>query len=135
MKTHRIHLSSGESLVEVMVSAVIFLMMMAVLQGAISFCTNAQHKSREIRERNAEICRNLQTASYIPGPESKNYIFKATTAEGETPGAEAAPLLLWSSPCRWGQSGSSRASSQRPSPPSRRAAPWRRPGKSAFSDR
>ena len=93
MKTHRIHLSSGESLVEVMVSAVIFLMMMAVLQGAISFCTNAQHKSREIRERNAEICWNLQTASYIPGPDSKNYIFKATTAEGETPGAEAAELF------------------------------------------
>ena len=70
MKIHRIHSGSGESLVEVTVSAVIFLMMMAVLQGSISFCTNAQHKSEEIRQENAEICRNLQSASYIPGAEN-----------------------------------------------------------------
>ena len=43
MKIHRIHSGAGESLVEVTVSAVIFLIMMAVLQGSISFCTNAQH--------------------------------------------------------------------------------------------
>ena len=79
MKIHRIHSGAGESLVEVTVSAVIFLMMMAVLQGSISFCTNAQHKSEEIRQENAEICRNLQSASYIPG--------------AETPGAEAAVLF------------------------------------------
>ncbi|MEY8481696.1 hypothetical protein AALD74_07520 [Lachnospiraceae bacterium 48-21] len=93
MKIHRIHSGAGESLVEVTVSAVIFLMMMAVLQGSISFCTNAQHKSEEIRQENAEICRNLQSASYIPGAENMTYLFKATTADGETPGAEAAVLF------------------------------------------
>ena len=36
---------SGETLVEVMVCAVLFLMMAAVMQGAISFSTNAHHKS------------------------------------------------------------------------------------------
>ena len=55
----RMSFDSGESLVEVMVSAVIFLMMMAVLEGSISFCTNAQHKSEQVRETNAEICRLL----------------------------------------------------------------------------
>ncbi len=93
MKIHRIRSGSGESLVEVTVSAVIFLMMMAVLQGSISFCTNAQHKSEEIREKNAEICRNLQSASYIPGAENMTYLFKATTADGETPGEDAAALF------------------------------------------
>ena len=93
MKTHRIYSGSGESLAEVMVGAVIFFMMMAALQGAISFCANAQHKSEEIRERNARICRNLQTASYISGAESRNFVFKATTADKETPGAEAAALF------------------------------------------
>ncbi len=93
MKTHKIHSGSGESLAEVMVSAVIFFIMMAVLQGAISFSTNAQHKSEEIREKNAQICRNLQTTSYVPGAESRNYVFKATTADGETPGSEAAVLF------------------------------------------
>lgn len=39
----------GETLVEVMVSIVIFLMLIAMLQGAVLFCTNAQDKSREIR--------------------------------------------------------------------------------------
>ena len=91
MKIYRIHSGAGESLVEVTVSAVIFLMMMAVLQGSI--CTNAQHKSEEIRQENAEICRNLQSASYIPGAENMTYLFKATTADGETPGAEAAVLF------------------------------------------
>ncbi len=64
MKTHKIHSGSGESLAEVMVSAVIFFIMMAVLQGAISFSTNAQHKSEEIREkmhRFAGTCRLLPT--------------------------------------------------------------------------
>ena len=93
MRTHRMHSGSGESLAEVTVSAVIFLMMMAVLQGSISFCTNAQHKSGEIREKNAEICRNLQSAPYIHGAENKTYLFKATTADGETPGAEAGALF------------------------------------------
>lgn len=93
MKLHRIHSGSGESLVELMASAVIFLMMMAVLQGSISFCTNAQHKSEEIRKKNAEICRNLQSESFVPGAESKTYLFRATTADGETPGAESAVLF------------------------------------------
>lgn len=90
---HKIQSRSGESLVELMVSAVIFLMMMAALQGSISFCTNAQHKSEQIRETNAEICRSLQIAPYAPGAENKTYLFKATTADGETPGAEAAVLF------------------------------------------
>lgn len=90
---HRTKSNSGESLVEVMVSAVIFLMMMAALQGSISFCTNAQHKSEQIRETNAEICRNLQSSLYAPGAGNKTYSFKATTADGETPGPEGAALF------------------------------------------
>ena len=55
---HKIQSRTGESLVEVMVSAVIFLMMMAILQGSISFCTIAQQKCQQIRDINEEICRN-----------------------------------------------------------------------------
>ncbi len=89
----RMKSDSGESLVEVMVSAVIFLMMMAALQGSISFCTNAQHKSEQIRETNAEICRNLKSSPYVFSAENKTYSFKATTADGETPGPEGAVLF------------------------------------------
>ncbi len=90
---HKIQSRTGESLVEVMVSAVIFLMMMAILQGSISFCTIAQQKCQQIRDINEEICRNLQTTPYIPGGENKDYLFKATTADGEQPGEEAAVLF------------------------------------------
>lgn len=76
---------AGESLVEVMVSAVIFLILAAVLQGAVTFCTRAQHRSREIRRRNAEICEALQTT-----PANSNgfasFEFKATNAEGTQTG-------------------------------------------------
>lgn len=47
MKKNRYN--SGETLVEVMVSIVIFLLLIAVLQGSVSFCTKAQNKSRDIR--------------------------------------------------------------------------------------
>lgn len=60
MKKLKKHKDAGETLVEIMVSAVLFLMMMAVMQGAISFCTNAQHKSEQIRASNAKICRIIR---------------------------------------------------------------------------
>ena len=41
MKKHKIRPRSGESLAEILVSTLIFLMMVAVLQGAVSFATNA----------------------------------------------------------------------------------------------
>ncbi len=56
---------AGESLVEVMIAAVIFLMMTAVLQGAITFCSKAQQKSQRIRERNAAICQDLKATPEI----------------------------------------------------------------------
>lgn len=40
----------GETLVEMMVSIVVFLLLVAVLQGSVAFCTSAQDKSRQIRE-------------------------------------------------------------------------------------
>ena len=93
MEMKRIHYDSGESLVEVMVGAVILLMMMAVLQGALSFCTNAQQRVEQIRRINEEICQNLRTTSSVPGPENTEYLFRATTADGETPGPDSATLF------------------------------------------
>lgn len=80
---------SGETLVEVMVCAVLFLMMAAVMQGAISFSTNAQHKSEQIRENNAKICRSLRTTETTgTGTKTKTYTFKATSMDGSVEGEE-----------------------------------------------
>ena len=78
---------SGETLVEVMVCAVLFLMMAAVMQGAISFSTNAQHKSEQIRENNAKICRSLRTTG-TTRTGTKTYTFKATSMDGSVEGEE-----------------------------------------------
>lgn len=63
MRRRQINNRSGETIVEVMVSVLIFLMLMAVLQGAIMFCNSAQKKSLQIRQDTAEICRSLQSAT------------------------------------------------------------------------
>lgn len=87
MKNRKVKINSGESMVEIMVSIVIFLMMMAVMQGAISFCSNAQTKSIQIREANAEICENLETSAYASDGKA-TYSFNAASADGDTTGTE-----------------------------------------------
>lgn len=87
MKKLKKYGSSGETLVEVMVCAVLFLMLAAVMQGAISFSTNALHKSTEIRETNAEICTNLR-AEGTDAAGSADYSFKATSMDGSVTGNE-----------------------------------------------
>lgn len=80
---------SGETLVEILVGIFIFLIILAGLQMAISYCTNAQQKSRKIRENNTEICRSLRNGSYQSGSESQTYEFKATVSrpDGEVTGS------------------------------------------------
>ncbi len=77
---------AGETLVEVMVCAVLFLLMVAVMQGAISFCTNAQHKSSQLRARNAEVFRGLRENDSITSNGNVSVGFNATSADGQTEG-------------------------------------------------
>ena len=75
MKKHKIRPRSGESLAEILVSALIFLMMVAVLQGAISFATSAQRRSRQIRKTNQEICLTLRKTPPVSDGKTADYIF------------------------------------------------------------
>ena len=86
MTEWRKRLRSGESLVEALVGIFIFLMILAILQGAVSFCTNAQRESEEIRERNADICQNLRGTDYTEGGSGAeaNLVFKAGSIDPET---------------------------------------------------
>ncbi len=85
MKIRRLKSQSGETLVEVLAAAAVFLLMMAVMQGAVSFCTNAQHKSRQIRAVNAQICRDLKTAANETPAGEAVFRFEAS-ASGQTGG-------------------------------------------------
>ncbi len=72
--------NAGETMVEVMVSAVIFLLFVAVLQSAVSFSSLAQAKSRQVRENMAGICRNLQGTA-AQGAGSGVFAFSASSAD------------------------------------------------------
>lgn len=82
----RIGSDSGESLVEVLVSMLIFMMMVAVMQGAISFCTNAQHKSEQIRKNNAAICEQAWAAAPTAAGGTASFQFTAVSADGSLAG-------------------------------------------------
>lgn len=58
-----LHETAGETLVEVLVSIFLFLLMVGILQGAISYSNAALKKNKEIRKENAQILENLRAAS------------------------------------------------------------------------
>lgn len=76
--------TSGETLVEVLVSIFLFLLMMGIMQGAVSYSRGALEENKKIRAENAQIIENLQTASKDPSKYSiteKNLSFSAVTAD------------------------------------------------------
>ncbi len=81
MKMRRAGNRSGESIVEVMASAVVFLLLMAVLQGAVMFSTSAQRKSRQIRQDTAKICEGFRSGEAEENG-SEDYMFYASSADG-----------------------------------------------------
>lgn len=73
---------SGETIVEVLVSAMIFLLLMAVLQGAVTFSSTAQKKSSLLRENNAALFKEIQNTPFT-STGSGSYTFYAYDT-GET---------------------------------------------------
>lgn len=61
--TNRIKPKAGETLVEVLASMFIFLILMGVLQGAVSYSNAALTKNKEIRRENSRILEGLQSAA------------------------------------------------------------------------
>lgn len=76
----RVKKKAGETLVEVMASIFLFLILLAILNGAISYCSNALVKNKEIRSENAKILEGLQKAQETTGPSLK-MDFVATNAD------------------------------------------------------
>ena len=50
----------GESMVEILVSTVVFMMLLGALNGAVGFSTNAQRKAEELRKDAAELQRSVR---------------------------------------------------------------------------
>lgn len=70
---------------EVIVSAMLFLMLMAVLQGAVTFSSTAQDKSRKLRKDYAAMFQKLQETD-VTDAGAGNYRFYAYDTDETTAG-------------------------------------------------
>ena len=77
--TKKTKANAGETLVEVMASIFIFLLLMGILQGAISYSNAALKKNKEIRADNAAILESLQNAD-AEQQSTKTISFSATNS-------------------------------------------------------
>ena len=73
--------NAGETLVEVVASIFIFLILMGILQGAITYSSNSLKKNKEIRSDNAKIMEALQNTEVTSVERNKNIDFNATNSD------------------------------------------------------
>lgn len=74
---------AGETIAEVMISMVLFLLMVAMLQISVSFCRKAQEKSSQIRYNASEAAAALRDGNVdVESEETKYYQFYAVGADG-----------------------------------------------------
>ena len=72
----------GESMVEILVSTVVFMLLLGALNGAVGFASNAQRKSEQIRKDATELQESVREQTDVEGGEDATYDFKVTTSEG-----------------------------------------------------
>lgn len=70
--------NAGETLVEVVASIFIFLILMGILQGAISYSSNALSENKKIRKDNAKVIEALQSAGTTSVKKGESIAFVAT---------------------------------------------------------
>lgn len=84
----RLKSQRGETLVELMVSIVIFLLLLGTLAGAISFATAAQQKAQSLRDNAAAFQQNVRHGT-ATGDTMKTEAFYATTYDESQTGTQA----------------------------------------------
>lgn len=73
----------GETLVEVLVSTVVFLLLLAALSGAVAFAHNAEVRSGEIRDHANELQRSVRSGT-AKGEGSQIFKFRSVSSDGST---------------------------------------------------
>lgn len=84
----RLKSQRGETLVELMVSTVIFLLLLGTLAGAISFATAAQQKAQSLRDNAAAFQQSVRHGT-ATGDTMKTEAFYATTYDESQTGTQA----------------------------------------------
>ena len=67
----------GESMVEILVSTVVFMLLLGALNGAVGFASNAQRKSEQLRRDATQLQESVRENAEVA------YDFKVTTSDGE----------------------------------------------------
>lgn len=80
--------NAGETLVEVLASMFLFMIMIGILQGAISYCNASLTKNKELRANNAVILQALQSQENVQAGENQTIRFLATNSEFSALGSE-----------------------------------------------
>ena len=73
----------GETLVEVLVSTVVFLLLLAALSGAVAFAHNAEVRSGEIRDHANELQRSVRSGT-AKGEDRPPFEFRSVSSDGST---------------------------------------------------
>ena len=73
----------GESMVEILVSTVVFMLLLGALNGAVGFASNAQRKAEQLRED------AVVRAGTPAGDDAAAYDFRAATPDGTETGLNA----------------------------------------------
>lgn len=73
--------NAGETLVEVLASMFLFMIMIGILQGAISYCNASLTKNKELRANNAVILQALQSQENVQEGANRKITFQATNSE------------------------------------------------------
>lgn len=80
----------GESMVEILVSTVVFMLLLGALNGAVGFASNAQRKAEQLREDAVVLQREVR-AGTPAGDDDASYDFRAATPDGTPNSRYAAP--------------------------------------------
>ena len=70
----------GESMVEILVSTVVFMLLLGALNG---FASNAQRKSEQLRRDATQLQESVRENAEVADGEAAAYDFKVTTSDGE----------------------------------------------------
>lgn len=73
----------GESMVEILISTVVFMLLLGALNGAVGFASNAQRKSEQLRRDATELQESVRGNAEAVDGEAATYDFKVTTSNGE----------------------------------------------------
>ena len=78
----------GESMVEILVSAAVFMLLLGALNGAVGFASSAQRRAEQLREDAVVLQREVR-AGTPAGDDDAAYDFRAATPDGTETGLNA----------------------------------------------